>query len=100
MRQGHEDAKRTPLGPNYPDSDLSRLRGPAPTTAGTNGRPLLDIERGFNVYGARMDGLRISQLASRAGVSTSTVRYYERIGLVPMPTRTSSGYRAYDADAE
>ena len=52
------------------------------------------------VYGARMDGLRISQLADRAGVSTSTVRYYERIGLVPMPKRTSSGYRAYGPEAE
>ena len=47
-----------------------------------------------------MDALRISQLAERAGVSTSTVRYYERIGLVPMPSRTPSGYRAYEPQAE
>ena len=47
-----------------------------------------------------MDRLRISQLAERAGVSTSTVRYYERIGLVPMPNRTPSGYREYDPQAE
>lgn len=47
-----------------------------------------------------MSGLRISELAERVGVPTSTVRYYERIGLVPAPTRTASGYRDYDADAE
>jgi len=32
-------------------------------------------------------------------VPTSTVRYYERIGLIGVPSRTSSGYRAYDEDA-
>lgn len=47
-----------------------------------------------------MDGLRISEVARRAGLPTSTVRYYERIGLVPVPDRTGSGYRSYDADAE
>lgn len=46
-----------------------------------------------------MDGLRISELARRVGVPTSTVRYYERIGLVAGPGRSASGYRIYDADA-
>ena len=45
-------------------------------------------------------GLRISELARRGGVPTSTVRYYERIGLVPSPERSASGYRIYDAGAE
>jgi DNA-binding transcriptional MerR regulator len=40
--------------------------------------------------------MRISEVAEQAGVPTSTVRYYERIGLVPPPTRTASGYRHYD----
>jgi DNA-binding transcriptional MerR regulator len=40
--------------------------------------------------------MRISEVAEQAGVPTSTVRYYERIGLVPPPTRTDSGYRDYD----
>jgi DNA-binding transcriptional MerR regulator len=40
--------------------------------------------------------MRISEVADQAGVPTSTVRYYERIGLVPAPTRTASGYRSYD----
>lgn len=47
-----------------------------------------------------MTGLRISELAHGASVSTSTVRYYERIGLFPAPSRTSSGYRNYDSQAE
>jgi DNA-binding transcriptional MerR regulator len=40
--------------------------------------------------------MRISELADRVGVPTSTVRYYERIGLLGAPPRTSSGYRTYD----
>ncbi|MBO9524315.1 MAG: MerR family transcriptional regulator [Nocardioidaceae bacterium] len=40
--------------------------------------------------------MRISELAERVGVPTSTVRYYERVGLLAAPARTPSGYRAYD----
>lgn len=40
--------------------------------------------------------MRIGELAEAAGVSTKTIRYYESIGLLPEPTRTDSGYRAYD----
>ena len=43
--------------------------------------------------------VRISQLAESAGVPTSTVRYYERVGLMALPERTSSGYRDYGDDA-
>ena len=43
--------------------------------------------------------MRISELAERVGVEVSTVRYYERIGLLGPPPRTSSGYRDYDEDA-
>jgi len=43
--------------------------------------------------------MRISQLAEQVGVPTSTVRYYERIGLLSGPTRTASGYRDYDDTA-
>ncbi len=43
--------------------------------------------------------MRISELADRVGVPTSTVRYYERIGLIGAPDRTGSGYRTYDEEA-
>lgn len=43
--------------------------------------------------------MRISELADEVGVPVSTVRYYERIGLLAEPARTGSGYREYDDDA-
>ena len=43
--------------------------------------------------------MRISQLAESAGVPTSTVRYYERVGLMSVPARTASGYRDYADEA-
>jgi DNA-binding transcriptional MerR regulator len=43
--------------------------------------------------------VRISELAESAGVPTSTVRYYERVGLLDSPRRTPSGYRDYGEDA-
>jgi MerR family copper efflux transcriptional regulator len=46
-----------------------------------------------------VDKLRISQLAERADVPVSTVRYYERIGLLAPPERLNNGYRVYDESA-
>jgi DNA-binding transcriptional MerR regulator len=43
--------------------------------------------------------LRSGQLAQLTGVSTDTVRHYERMGLLSMAPRTASGYRMYSADA-
>lgn len=40
--------------------------------------------------------LTIGKLASLAGVTPDTLRYYERLGLVPAPPRTNGGYRLYD----
>ena len=40
--------------------------------------------------------MQIGMLASRAGVPVDTVRYYERVGVLPRPTRQPSGYRRYE----
>ena len=42
-----------------------------------------------------MNGMRIGEVARRAGVSVKAVRYYESLGLVT-PTRLANGYRDYD----
>ena len=39
--------------------------------------------------------LTIGKLATRAGVNLETVRYYERIGIMPAPDRTTGGHRDY-----
>lgn len=39
--------------------------------------------------------LRIAEVADRVGISTATIRYYERIGVLPAPTRADNGYRTY-----
>lgn len=46
-----------------------------------------------------MDGLTIGELAKQGQVNLETIRYYERVGLLPPPPRTSSGYRVFPADA-
>ncbi|MGK5555358.1 heavy metal-responsive transcriptional regulator [Actinomadura kijaniata] len=43
--------------------------------------------------------MRIGVLAAQAGLSTKAIRFYEQIGLLPEPPRTSAGYRDYPADA-
>ena len=42
-----------------------------------------------------MKELTIGKLAKRVGVSTDTVRFYERCGLLQPPARTASNYRLY-----
>jgi Cu(I)-responsive transcriptional regulator len=37
----------------------------------------------------------IGDLARRTGVKVETIRYYERIGLLPAPPRTQGNYRSY-----
>ncbi len=38
----------------------------------------------------------IGELAKAVGVKSDTIRFYERSGLLPRPTRTEAGYRTYD----
>jgi MerR family mercuric resistance operon transcriptional regulator len=45
---------------------------------------------------ARNAGIQIGELARRSGCNVETVRYYERIGLLPTPARTAGGYRLYE----
>lgn len=42
--------------------------------------------------------LHIGQVAASAGVSVQAVRYYERLGLLPVPPRAPSGYRVYSSE--
>jgi DNA-binding transcriptional MerR regulator len=39
--------------------------------------------------------MRIGEVAGQAGVTADTVRFYERVGVLPPPARTESGYRDY-----
>lgn len=39
--------------------------------------------------------MRIGELGKSAGVDVETIRYYEKIGLLPPPGRRDNGYRAY-----
>jgi MerR family copper efflux transcriptional regulator len=40
--------------------------------------------------------LTIGQLAKVTGVAAKTIRYYEQISVLPVPSRTAAGYRQYD----
>jgi MerR family copper efflux transcriptional regulator len=42
--------------------------------------------------------MRIGELADRSGLSDRALRYYEQIGVLAEPSRTTSGYRDYDED--
>jgi DNA-binding transcriptional MerR regulator len=43
--------------------------------------------------------MKIGQIALEAGVSVDTVRFYERVGVLPQPARRPSGYREYEPGA-
>lgn len=44
-----------------------------------------------------MKALTIGALARATDTKVETIRYYERMGLLPRPSRTAGNYRSYDA---
>lgn len=44
--------------------------------------------------------LTIGELARRSGYAVQTLRYYEQIGLMPKPPRTSGGQRRYGQELQ
>ena len=40
----------------------------------------------------------IGVLSERSGVNIETIRYYEKIGVMPKPARSAAGYRVYGHD--
>jgi MerR family mercuric resistance operon transcriptional regulator len=44
------------------------------------------------------ESFTIGELSRRTGLAVETIRYYERIGLVPRPPRTAGGHRSYGAE--
>lgn len=42
--------------------------------------------------------LTMGQLARQSGVNLETIRYYERIGILSEPPRTSGGHRKYEGE--
>lgn len=43
-----------------------------------------------------MSTISVGMLAKKSGINQETVRYYEKIGLMPKPKRRESRYRYYD----
>lgn len=43
-------------------------------------------------------GVNVSELAARAGIAPSAVRWYESVGILPRAIRASNGYRQYGSD--
>lgn len=58
---------------------------------------LLDLRLRSKVYRRLVSSYRISEAANLSGLSRSSLRYYEKAGVLREPRRTSAGYRAYTA---
>ena len=42
--------------------------------------------------------MKIGEASARSGCHVETIRYYERMGLLPAPVRNANGYREYSED--
>ena len=40
--------------------------------------------------------IKIGEMSKRTGIPVTTIRYYEKVGLLPAPERLESGYRLYN----
>ena len=49
---------------------------------------------------SKKGGLLIGELSHKTGISTQTIRYYERLGLLNAPQRNTAHYRIYSKEAE
>ena len=47
------------------------------------------------ITSSRAETLSIGELSKHSGVNIETIRYYERIKMLPAPPRTSSGRRVF-----
>ena len=56
---------------------------------------LLSASTQKTVVSQPADAMRIGALAVAAGITTDTLRYYEREGLLPKAARTGGGFRLY-----
>jgi MerR family mercuric resistance operon transcriptional regulator len=45
-----------------------------------------------------MNVLSIGKLSQQSGVNIETIRYYEKIGVMPAPGRSAGGFRIYEPD--
>lgn len=50
------------------------------------------------ITASRPVSLSIGELSRLTGVNIETIRYYERIGVMPVPPRTEGGQRIYGED--
>ncbi|WP_415941915.1 heavy metal-responsive transcriptional regulator [Streptomyces sp. 067-1] len=57
------------------------------------------ISRPVAAEAPRPGGWTIAELARQTELTPDTLRYYERIGLLPAPARTSGAHRRYGPDA-
>ncbi len=48
-----------------------------------------------SITDARADAITIGELSRRTGVNVETIRYYEKVKLLPAPRRSAAGWRVY-----
>lgn len=76
---------------------LGELTTPVRDVGGA-AREQLDLQAHFKVY-APFVSMRIGELASRTGLATSALRYYEAVGLLTSASRSESGYRLFGEES-